>query len=156
MNNNDIFRRLRYIYNFNDDTMMELFRLGGRETTRAEISDWLKRDDDEAFKPVNDHQLAVFLNGLIVKKRGKKDGEQMIAEKKMNNNLVFRKLRIALSLRDDDILGILERAGLRLSKHELSAFFRSPDQSQYRICKDQVLRNFLHGLQLIHRPDSKT
>ena len=97
MNNNDIFRRLRYIYNFNDDTMMELFRLGGRETTRAEISDWLKRDDDEAFKPVNDHQLAVFLNGLIVKKRGKKDGEQMIAEKKILHRMAVRSTSMQIS-----------------------------------------------------------
>jgi uncharacterized protein YehS (DUF1456 family) len=42
--------------------------------------------------------------------------------------------------------------GFRLSKHELSAFFRNPTQPQYRECKDQVLRNFLMGLQMKYRP----
>lgn len=148
MNNNDVLRRIRFIFDFNDDRMMELFKLGGIAASRAEISDWLKKEEDAAFQGISDYQLAVFLNGLIVMKRGRKDGDPLIAEKKINNNVVFRKLRIALNLRDDDILAILMKAGLRLSKHELSAFFRSPEQSQYRICKDQVLRNFLMGLQI--------
>ncbi|MBW7847841.1 MAG: DUF1456 family protein [Bacteroidales bacterium] len=153
MNNNDILRRVRYIFNFNDDRMMELFALGGRPASRAEISDWLKRDDDPAFQPINDHLLATFLNGLIVKKRGRKDETPMAVEERINNNIVFRKLRIALQLRDDDILAILKKAGFVLSRHELSAFFRNPQQNQYRPCKDQILRNFLHGLQIVHRPN---
>lgn len=152
MNNNDIFRRIRYIFDFNDDSMMELFALGGRPASRAEISDWLKRDDDPAFQPIHDKLLATFLNGLIVKNRGKKDEAPLVAEERINNNIVFRKLRIAINMRDDDILFTLNKAGFALSRHELSAFFRNPQQSQYRPCNDQIMRNFLHGLQMIHRP----
>jgi uncharacterized protein YehS (DUF1456 family) len=148
MNNNDILRRIRFIFDFNDTKMMELFTLGGEEASRAEISDWLKKDEDPDFKGIYDKQLAVFLSGLIIKKRGKKDGIQPPPEKKLNNNIVFRKLKIALNLKDTDILEILELAEMRISKHELSAFFRNPDQSQFRPCKDQVLRNFLQGLQI--------
>ena len=148
MNNNDILRRIRYTFDLNDTKMMDLFGLGGHEATRAEISDWLKKDDDPAFQNLNDKELAIFLNGMIIDKRGLKEGEISKPEKRLNNNMVFRKLKIALNLKDDDILGILKLVDIEISRHELSAFFRKPDQPQYRLCKDQILRNFLHGMQI--------
>ena len=117
-----------------------------------QISEWLKKDDDPDYKPIYDPQLAVFLTGFIIQKRGKKEGEEPKSEKKLNNNIVFRKLKIALSLKDEDIMEILELVDFRMSKHELSAFFRNPTQNQYRPCKDQVLRNFIHGLQVKYHP----
>jgi len=148
MNNNDIIRRIRYTFDFSDSKMIELFAMAGHEVTRAQISDWLKKDDDPAQQGLHDKQLAIFLNGLINDKRGKKEGVQPVPEKRLNNNLILRKLKIALNLKDDDILEILALADMRISKHELSAFFRKPDQSQYRLCKDQILRNFLQGMQI--------
>ena len=151
MNNNDILRRIRYTFDFGDSKMMALFALGGNEATRAQISDWLKKDDDPAQQVLNDKHLATFLNGLIIDKRGKKEGPQPAPEKRLNNNIILRKLKIAFSLKDDDMLEILKLADLRISKHELSAFFRKPEQSQYRLCKDQILRNFLQGMQVKYR-----
>ena len=69
--------------------------------------------------------------------------------------MIFRKLKIALNLKDEDILEILKLVDLRIGKHELSAFFRNPSQSQYRPCQDQFLRNFLHGMQLKYRIEKK-
>lgn len=152
MNNNDILRRLRYTFDFNDAKMIELFDLADLQVTRAQISDWLKKEDDPAYQELNDTQLAIFLNGLIIEKRGKKEGEQPVPEKRLNNNIIFRKLKIALNLKDEDILAILLFANFRISKHELSAFFRKHNQEQYRPCNDQVLRYFLHGLQLRYHP----
>ncbi|WP_373512936.1 DUF1456 family protein, partial [Persicitalea sp.] len=83
---------------------------------------------------------------------GKKDGEEPIAEKKTNNNLVLRKLKIALSMDDTDMLDVFALPGFHISKHEISAFFRKPGNSRYRDCKDQILRNFLVGLQMKYRP----
>jgi uncharacterized protein YehS (DUF1456 family) len=131
--------------------MMEIFTLGGRESTRADISAWMKKDDDPGQLKLKDTQLAVFLNGLIIEKRGKKEGAQPEPEKRLGNNIIFVKLKIALSLQAEDILATLELVGFQLSKHELSAFFRKPGHKHYRECKDQVLRNFLHGLQLKYR-----
>jgi uncharacterized protein YehS (DUF1456 family) len=147
MTNNDIMRRIRYIFDFSDPKMIEIFALAGHKVTRSQISDWLKKEEDPTFLELNDYQFAIFLNGLINDKRGKKEGEQPIPENRLNNNIIFRKLKIALNLKDDDILEILELANLRISKHELSAFFRSPNQDQYRPCNDQILRNFLLGMQ---------
>jgi len=152
MTNNDILRRLRYTFDLNDNQVIEVFALAGLEVNRAQISEWLKKDDDPDYKPIYDPQLAIFLTGFIIHKRGKKEGEEPKSEKKLNNNIVFRKLKIALSLKDEDIIEILELVDFRMSKHELSAFFRNPTQNQYRPCKDQVLRNFIHGLQVRYHP----
>lgn len=64
----------------------------------------------------------------------------------MVNNDILKKLRIALKLKDTDILEILKLSGLELSTAELNAFFRNPDQRNYKECGDQVLRRFLDGL----------
>ncbi len=151
MNNNDIIRRIRYTFDFSDSKMIELFALAEHEVTRAEISDWLKKEDDPAYQPIYDKEMSIFLNGLIIANRGKKEGELPKPEKRLNNNIVFRKLKIALNLKDDDILEILKLVDMRVSKHELSAIFRNPGQSQYRLCKDQFLRNFIYGMQVKYR-----
>ena len=151
MDNNVILRRLRYIFDFSDSQMIGLFDSAGMEVSRSLISNWLKKEDDEEFEKINDKRLATFLNGLINEKRGKREGPQPIAEKTLTNNLILRKLKIALNLKDEDMLEILYAADLKISKHELSAFFRKPGQRQYRECKDQVLRNFLYGMQLLYK-----
>ena len=155
MTNNDILRRIRYIFDFNDAKMISIFDQAEQKVTREQISDWLKKDDDPAYKACSDSMLASFLNGLINDRRGKRDGPQPVAEKKLNNNIIFRKLKIALDLKEEDTLALLKSAGLAISKHELSAFFRRPDHKHYRVCKDQILRNFLQGLQLKHHPSAK-
>ncbi|MFC1778216.1 DUF1456 family protein [Pseudomonadota bacterium] len=151
MTNNDVLRRIRYTFNFDDSKMIAIFALAGLEVTRAGISDWLKKDDDPDYKNCSDQQLAIFLNGLIIEKRGKKDGPQPEPEKTLNNNIIFRKLKIALNLQADDVISMVNQADFRMSKHELSAFFRKPGHKHYRECKDQVLRYFLKGMQLKYR-----
>lgn len=151
MTNNDVLRRIRYIFDLDDSQVIAVFGLAGVEATRAEISDWLKKEDDADYKKCSDRQFASFLNGLIVEKRGRKDGPQPEPEAVLNNNIIFRKLKIALNLQADDVLGLVNRGDFNISKHELSAFFRKPGHKHYRECKDQVLRNFLNGLQQEHR-----
>ncbi|PCI07512.1 MAG: hypothetical protein COB77_04475 [Gammaproteobacteria bacterium] len=155
MTNNDILRRIRYIFDINDAKMITIFGLAESDVSREQISNWLKKDDDPNYQTCNDSQLASFLNGLINDKRGKKDGPQPDPEKRLTNNIIFRKLKIALNLKEEETLAILESAGLPISKHELSAFFRKAGHKHYRACKDQILRNFLQGLQLKHRPAAK-
>ena len=61
----------------------------------------------------------------------------------------MKKLRVALKLRDDQIVEILKLVDFNITKSELSAFFRAEDHENYKDCGDQVLRNFLNGL-VIH------
>ncbi len=147
MTNNDVLRRVRYIFDFGDDKMIALFALADSKVSREQVSQWLKKEDQDDFQTLNDLQLATFLNGLIIDRRGKKEGAQPVPEEKLTNNIIFRKLKIALDFKDDDILAIMSLVDLRMSRHELSAFFRKVGHKHYRECKDQILRNFLKGLQ---------
>ena len=151
MTNNDILRRIRYTFDFNDSKMMTLFEMAGYKASREEVCDWLKKEDDETYKSCHDKYLATFLNGLIIEKRGKLDGPLPIPEKKLDNNIILKKLKIALNLQAEDIIELLNTSGLELSKHELSALFRKQGHKHYRQCKDQILRNFLQGLQDKHK-----
>ncbi|MDG1278489.1 MAG: DUF1456 family protein [Algoriphagus sp.] len=153
MNNSDIIRTIRYIFNFKDPKMVEIFKAGGLEVKREQVANWLKREDEPFYEAIIDKDLAIFLNGFIIEKRGKKEGEEPKPEKTLTNNIIFRKLRIALNLKEDDVLEILSSVGMHISPHELSAFFRNPSQAQYRPCKDQILRNFLRGLQKRYRTE---
>ena len=151
MTNNDLLRRLRYTFDFNDSKMVAVFGMADHKVTREQISDWLKKDDDQAYQECNDTLLAIFLNGLINDKRGKKEGLQPEPEKRLTNNIIFMKLKIALNLKAEDVLEVLDLVDFRISKHELSAFFRKPGHKHYRNCQDQILRNFLNGLQIKYR-----
>ncbi len=155
MTNNDVLRRLRYAFDFEDSKMIALFGLADHKVTRAQVSDWLKKDDDPEMQEMQDVELAIFLNGLINDRRGKKDGPQIEPEKRINNNIVLRKLKIALDLQAEDILVILDSKDMQISKHELSAFFRKPEHRHFRNCKAQILRNFLEGLQLKYRDNKR-
>jgi len=152
LNNNDILRQIRYIFDFSDVKLVSLFALAGLEVTREQVNSWLKKEDEPDFQPCSDPQFARFLDGLIIDRRGPKEGTQSAPEPQLTNNMIFRKLRIALDLKAEDVLEILHLAKFGLSNHELSAFFRRADHKHYRECKDQVLRNFLKGLQLKYRP----
>lgn len=131
--------------------MIAVFAQADLAVTRSEVSDWLKKDEDPAQQPCEDRILACFLNGLINEMRGKKEGAQPEPEDKLDNNIIFRKLKIALNLQAEDILRILQLVNITISKHELSAFFRKKGHTHYRVCQEQILRNFLYGIQIKYR-----
>jgi len=155
MTNNDILRRIRYTFDFSDSKMITIFGLADHKVTRAQISDWLKKNDDPAFQKCSDTWLAIFLNGLINDKRGKKEGARPEPETHLTNNMIFMKLKIALNLKAEDVLEIMALADLKISKHELSAFFRKSGHKHFRKCQNQILRNFLKGMQLKYRADNQ-
>lgn len=154
MTNNDILRRIRYTFNLADRKMIAIFALADVGVTTEQVINWLKKDEDKDQVSLTDTMLAAFLNGFITEKRGKKDGPAPAIEKKLNNNLILTKLKIALNLKAEEIISLLDNVGFKLSKPELSAFSRKPDHKHYRECKDQVLRNFLMALQKQFRPDA--
>ena len=153
MNNNDVLRRIRYTFELDDSAMIDVFGLVGHEVTRAAVSDWLKGDEDPEWCEMGDHELAAFLNGFIIKRRGPRDGAPAMVETELTNNIILIKLKIALDLKADAVLEMLCSRELTLSRHELSAFSRKPGHKHYRKCMDQVLRNFLQGMQTTYRPE---
>jgi uncharacterized protein YehS (DUF1456 family) len=123
----------------------------GHRVTQTQINKWLIKDNNPLYQELTDTELAIFLNGLIIDKRGKKEGTQPEIEKHLTNNVIFKKLRIALNLKAEDILNIMNLVDLHMSKHELSALFRREDNKHYRNCKDKILYDFLNGMQRKYR-----
>jgi uncharacterized protein YehS (DUF1456 family) len=133
--------------------MIAIFSQADLTVTRSQVSDWLKKEDNPDQQPCEDKTLAYFLNGLINELRGKKEGAAPEVEDELNNNIILMKLRIALDLRAEDVLGIMRLADFVMSKPELSAFSRKKTHKHYRVCKDQILRNFIRGIEKHLRPD---
>ena len=151
LSNNDILKRLRYTFDYSDEQMISIFDQADVTVTRSLLSDWLKPEEEADHKKMHDNQLAAFLNGFINLKRGKREGTQPPIEQKLDNNLILKKLKIALSLKTEDIVDLFQSVDLKVGKHEVTAFLRNPKQAQYRIFMDQFLRNFLLALQQKHR-----
>ncbi len=147
LTNNDVFRRIRYIFNLKDNNVVAIFASANRQVTETQVITWLRKDEDALMVPIVDVELASFLNGFIIEKRGKREGEQPKAEKTLTKNLILMKLKIALKLQNDDILELLKTTGFSIGKSELTAFFRKPNHKNYRHCKSQFLRNFLQAVQ---------
>ncbi|MES9898085.1 MAG: DUF1456 family protein [Sedimenticola sp.] len=156
MTNNDVLRRIRYVFDFSDLKMVSIFSLADEQVELGMIRGWFKKEEDSGYRACSDTQLALFLNGLINEKRGKREGLQPKPEKQLTNNIILTKLKIALNLKAEDVLELLSLADFTISKHELSAFFRKPTHKHYRECKDQILRNFLKGMQLKYRPSAES
>ncbi len=162
MNNNDILRRLRFAFDFSNKDSVALFKLdpsSSAEMTQAAFLKRLAKDEDEDFVACSDGELAAFLDGLIVSKRGLRDPAPEPAVRadgfRLSKNDVLKKMRIAMSFKEEEMLATLEQGGTSMSKSELGALFRSPNQKNYRACGNQVLRNFIKGLTLQLRPEEK-
>lgn len=164
MNNNDILIRLRYALDMRDIDMLEMFKLGGVEITRDELRTILtKQDPDLEPDAVLDyHTLEAFLNGFIIFNRGEapaKNGVKpeptfLIRTGRQVNNVMVKKLKIALSLTSDDIIDLLALANVNVTPGEISAILRNEKHRNYKVCGDRYARNFLKGIMLRNRGEN--
>ena len=166
MNNNDRLLRLRYAVDIKDTDLIKAFELGGLTFSKDELHDMLtkvkpaSREEENVYvKPINNQELDAFLNGFIILKRGpQKDKptektKTQSKEIKYINNVLLKKLKIALFLTSDDMLAILAEAGVFPSKGELGAILRKEGHRNFKPCGDKYARNFLKGLGLVYRSE---
>ena len=154
MINNDVLRSIRYMLDLGDARIVEVARLADEnlELDKAEVQSYLKKEGDEGYAECPDRVLAHFLDGLVFHYRGRDESlPPRPVEKRITNNLVLKKLRVAFQLKDVDMHETFEGAGFPLGKPEMTALFRQPGHKHYRPCGDQILRNFLKGLTLRFR-----
>lgn len=135
--------------------MIALFNEVGISVSLQQVSAWLAADEDPGFNTMPDDMLGHFLNGLIVNKRGKKDGKLPPVDAEINHNVVLKKIQIAFSLTSDQVIELLASQEMTISASELSAFFRKPEHKNYRRCKSQVLRKLLMAIQVSNRGQTK-
>lgn len=149
MTNNDILRRLRYALDISNPVMIKTFKLSGHEIDQSALTALLKKEVEEGYVECSDKVMELFLDGLIVHRRGRKEtapGQAKKSDSPLTNNAILKKLRIALELKEDDMIGILKLAGVTMSGHELTALFRKEGHRNYKECGDQFMRSFLKGL----------
>lgn len=164
MDNNDILIRLRYALEIKNKEMAEIFKLGGVEVTVPEVVKILTKSDDDDYEndvqiKCNNSMLDSFLNGLIIFKRGKQEPKpgqantpEPAVKKSANvNNLLLKKVKIALALTTEDMLDIFDEAGITVTKGELGALLRKEGHKNYKECGDKFARNFLKGLAFKYR-----
>ncbi|PWC16032.1 DUF1456 family protein [Brenneria corticis] len=147
MINNDVLRSLRYMLNLNNQQLIEILALMDTRITPQQIAGFIKKEEEEGYQPCPDILMGTFLDGLIIRQRGKDDSRPAPkVERRITNNIILKKLRVAFSLKTTDIQEILQSQDFRLSQPELTAMLRAPEHKNYRACGDQVLRYFLKGL----------
>ena len=161
IDNNDILIRLRYALDIKNSEMVEIFKLGGMELSKDEVMKVLTKsvdedDQQEDHIPCDDEMFESFLNGFITFKRGKQEPKPGQPERpaityEHVNNLLLKKVKIALSLTSEDMIDILEDAGVKVTKGEMSAILRREGHKNYQICGDRYARNFLKGLTIRYR-----
>ena len=155
MINNDILRSIRYMLDLSDNKVIEIIRLADPEFAieKDELRGYLLKEDEPGHVACSDRVMAYFLDGLVIHRRGRDESlPPRPVEKRINNNVVLKKLRVAFQFTDVDMHQAFADAGFPVSKPELSALFRQPGHKHYRPCGDQILRNFLKGLTLRLRP----
>jgi uncharacterized protein YehS (DUF1456 family) len=158
MTNNDIIRRIRYALDLHDTKIVELCRLGGHDLAETSVADLLKKEEEEGYKACSDQIMTSFLDGLIIDRRGCKENApiQAAVASPITNNIILKKLRIALELQEDDLLTILKLANATgITKAKMSALFRKEGHKNYKECGNQFLRSFLKGLTLRQRESSR-
>jgi len=174
MDNNDRLIRIRYALDIKNPEMQEIFKLGGEELSIEYIELLLIKSKDRYFDTdgnqvdaddkadnieVTNRILETFLNGLIIQKRGVQEVKPgapahnpfIIREHASTNNVMLKKLRIALSLTSDDVVEIIGLTGTKITKSELGAFSRKRTNPKYVECGDKYARNFLKGLAIKYR-----
>ncbi|MEA1911608.1 MAG: DUF1456 family protein, partial [Spirochaetota bacterium] len=129
--------------------------------TSLDLNAYYRKEEEEGYKNCSNSVLNSFLDGLIIKKRGPrpgndsgKSGQTQEPRKKTvvpRNNDVMKKLKIALQLKDDDIVAIFKDIDFKISKSEINALFRRSNHKNFRECGDQILRNFLQGITKAYR-----
>lgn len=174
MDNNDRLIRLRYALDIKNKDMIEIFKLGGVEVTKEELLLMLTKSkdsydeeadyeedfvEDDGNIKINNVKLESFLNGLIIFKRGKQDPKPgqpenpapTVKSTESINNIMLKRLKIALILTSEDMLEIFEGVGIFITKGEISALLRKEGHKNYKECGDMFTRNFLKGLALKYR-----
>ncbi|MBO1256109.1 DUF1456 family protein [Alteromonas sp. 5E99-2] len=157
MIHNDVLRRLRYALSINDTAAVSLFKLVEYDMDLDYLRSIMKKEGEEGYLPCRDKIISLFLDGLIIKNRGKQEGVKptvLASGQRLSNNEVLRKIRIAMSYKDDDMIDILALANFRIGKSEFSALFRKPDHRNYKAAGDQLVRNVLQGMVKKYRPDA--
>ncbi len=147
MNTNDILYKIQKALNLSQDEMIEAYKLTDYTMEASHLDALLKRRQDDGSKLCSYEELGVFLDGFVILKRGpspKKKNDNEVVE--LTNNLILKKLRIALELKEAETEIIFSLGEAELNKQQLASLFRKEGHKNFKECSDELLMAFLDGL----------
>ena len=143
---NEILYRIQKALKLTPEEMMKTYNLESYEIEYSHIEALLKRRHDKDFMLCSYEELGIFLDGLVTLKRGpspKKNSDETV---ELTNNLILKKLRIALELKEAQTEIIFGLAEVELSKQQMASLFRKEGHKNFKMCSDELLMTFLDGL----------
>jgi uncharacterized protein YehS (DUF1456 family) len=147
MHSNEILYKIQHALNLSKEAMLKAYALAGHQMDSERLESLLKRRLDDGFEVCTYEELGLFLDGLVIFKRGpspaKKKSDEII---ELTNNLILKKLRIALELKEAESEIIFGLGDVTLSKQEFKALFRKEGHKNFKKCSDALLISFLDGL----------
>ena len=147
MNTNDILSKIQKALHLSHEEILHMYKLSEYEMDASHLESLLKRRMDKGFELCSYEELGLFLDGLILLKRGpspKKQNDDEVVE--LSNNLILKKLRIALELKEAETEIVFGLADVILTKQELKSLFRKENHKNFKACSDELLMAFLNGL----------
>jgi len=143
---NKILQRIAKALYFNVNDIVHIYELEEFPKSKDEIRALLQDEHSKKFKEASYEDLGIFLDGLVSKKRGKLDKANE-EEQALSNNLILKKLRVALNLKSHEMVMIFALVDIEISPSQINAFFRKEGHKNYRPCSDKMLFDFLDGLE---------
>ncbi len=144
---NDILFKLKKALSLSQEDIIKAYALADYEMTKERLESILKRRQDRGYQEATYEELGVFLDGLVLLKRGSSDKvaneNEPIA---LTNNLILKKVRVAMELKEPELLILFALAEVELSKRQIGALFRKEGTKNFKACSDEVLMAFLEGL----------
>ncbi len=151
MTNNYILTSIMNSLKLTKVDVLKSYKLVDKKIAQEDVDDILREASDEKFILLSDEGFELFLNGFIAYKRGPSDKKAKKQKIYFSNNIILKKLKIALDLKDEDIIEIFANDGLEITKSQLTAYFRRDGHINYRKCSDSLLKRFIKGCEKISK-----
>jgi len=144
---NEILYRIQKALNLSEEEILKAYELESYDMSASHLHTLLKRRQDKGFQLCSYEELGVFLDGLVTLKRGPSPKKQNNDEAvELTNNLILKKLRIALELKEAETEIIFSLADIELTKQQLASLFRKESHKNFKPCSDELLMAFIEGL----------
>ncbi|SFV61048.1 hypothetical protein MNB_SV-9-626 [hydrothermal vent metagenome] len=143
---NEILYKITTALDLDNEKIIKIYSIGNYNMLPLHLENLLKKSQDDGFEICNYEELGTFIDALIIFKRGKSSKKRDDEVIELTNNLILKKLRIALELKESEIEIIFGLADIELTKQQLSSLFRNENNKNFKLCSDELLISFLDGL----------
>jgi len=147
MQPNDVLFKIKKALSLETEEMIKAYALADFEMTEERLESIIKRRQDKGFEEATFEELGVFLDGLVLLKRGPSDkvaNEDDVVE--LTNNLILKKVRVAMELKEPELVILFALAEVELTKRQIGSLFRKEGTKNFKACSDELLNAFLEGL----------